>query len=109
MAVLGLQMSLPKARVVYASATGASEPRNMAYMARLGLWGKGTSFATFDNFIAAVEKRGVGAMEIVARDMKLRGKLVFLVIKNSLTINHRQLDLLHGQIKLALQLTNVTI
>ncbi|XP_063926476.1 protein strawberry notch-like isoform X3 [Zophobas morio] len=76
LAVLGLQMSLPKARVVYASATGASEPRNMAYMARLGLWGKGTSFATFDNFIAAVEKRGVGAMEIVAMDMKLRGTYI---------------------------------
>ncbi|KAG0426589.1 hypothetical protein HPB47_026293 [Ixodes persulcatus] len=30
--VLELQNRLPKARVVYASATGASEPKNMAYM-----------------------------------------------------------------------------
>ena len=42
--VLELQMKLPKARIIYASATGASEPRNMAYMVRLGLWGQGTSF-----------------------------------------------------------------
>lgn len=48
---------LPKARVVYASATGASEPRNMAYMVRLGLWGQGTPFTTFSDFITAVEKR----------------------------------------------------
>lgn len=50
---------LPKARVVYASATGASEPRNMAYMVRLGLWGQGTPFNTFNEFITAVEKRYV--------------------------------------------------
>ncbi|TKR67640.1 hypothetical protein L596_023760 [Steinernema carpocapsae] len=42
--VLELQKELPNARVVYASATGASEPRNMAYMTRLGLWGPGQSF-----------------------------------------------------------------
>lgn len=70
---LELQNKLPKARVVYASATGASEPKNMAYMVRLGIWGKGTPFAQFNDFIVAVEKRGVGAMELVAMDMKLRG------------------------------------
>jgi P-loop containing NTP hydrolase pore-1/C-terminal domain on Strawberry notch homologue len=70
---LELQNKLPKARVVYASATGASEPRNMAYMVRLGIWGMGTPFPTFNDFITAVEKRGVGAMELVAMDMKLRG------------------------------------
>ncbi|XP_008559956.1 protein strawberry notch isoform X4 [Microplitis demolitor] len=74
--VLELQTKLPKARVVYASATGASEPRNMAYMVRLGMWGEGTPFAEFNDFIAAVEKRGVGAMEIVAMDMKLRGMYI---------------------------------
>ncbi|XP_060532767.1 protein strawberry notch isoform X2 [Cylas formicarius] len=74
--VLELQNKLPKARVVYASATGASEPRNMAYMVRLGLWGEGTPFGEFADFISAVEKRGVGAMEIVAMDMKLRGMYI---------------------------------
>ncbi|KAK0418273.1 hypothetical protein QR680_013470 [Steinernema hermaphroditum] len=71
--VLELQKELPNARVVYASATGASEPRNMAYMTRLGLWGSGQSFPEFGDFINAVERRGVGAMEVVAMDMKQRG------------------------------------
>uniref|UniRef100_H3D7L0 Protein strawberry notch homolog 1 n=1 Tax=Tetraodon nigroviridis TaxID=99883 RepID=H3D7L0_TETNG len=76
LAVLELQNKLPKARVVYASATGASEPRNMAYMNRLGIWGPKTPFREFSNFIQAVERRGVGAMEIVAMDMKLRGMYI---------------------------------
>uniref|UniRef100_A0A0N4ZKF1 AAA_34 domain-containing protein n=1 Tax=Parastrongyloides trichosuri TaxID=131310 RepID=A0A0N4ZKF1_PARTI len=71
--VMELQKLLPNARIVYASATGATEPKNMAYMTRLGLWGKGQSFPEFNDFINAVEKRGVGAMELVAMDMKQRG------------------------------------
>lgn len=55
--VLELQNRLPNARIVYASATGASEPKNMAYMTRLGLWGAGTPFPEFNDFIQAVEKR----------------------------------------------------
>uniref|UniRef100_A0A8C2TG94 Protein strawberry notch homolog 2 n=1 Tax=Coturnix japonica TaxID=93934 RepID=A0A8C2TG94_COTJA len=75
-AVLDLQNKLPQARVVYASATGASEPKNMIYMSRLGIWGEGTSFQTFDEFLRAIEKRGVGAMEIVAMDMKVSGMYI---------------------------------
>ncbi|XP_041435843.1 protein strawberry notch homolog 2 isoform X2 [Xenopus laevis] len=75
-AVLELQNNLPMARVVYASATGASEPKNMIYMSRLGIWGEGTSFSTFDDFLHAIEKRGVGAMEIVAMDMKVSGMYI---------------------------------
>ena len=45
----------------------------MGYMSRLGIWGPGTQFPVFNDFIQAVEKRGVGAMEMVAMDMKLRG------------------------------------
>ncbi|VDN07010.1 unnamed protein product [Thelazia callipaeda] len=71
--VMELQKALPNARIVYASATGATEPRNMAYMTRIGLWGQGQAFHEFSDFINAVEKRGVGAMEIVAMDMKQRG------------------------------------
>lgn len=36
---------------------GASEPRNMAYMNRLGIWGEGTPFREFSDFIQAVERR----------------------------------------------------
>lgn len=43
----------------------------MAYMTRIGLWGQGQAFREFSDFINAVEKRGVGAMEVVAMDMKV--------------------------------------
>ncbi|KAH9315300.1 hypothetical protein KI387_023927, partial [Taxus chinensis] len=75
-AVLEIQLRLREARVVYCSATGASEPRNMGYMVRLGLWGRGTSFPEFQYFLGALEKRGVGALELVAMDMKARGMYV---------------------------------
>lgn len=73
-AVIGIQDNLPKARVVYSSATGATDVRNMAYMTRLGLWGEGTAFpGGFMEFLSEIESGGVGAMEMVARDMKALG------------------------------------
>ena len=39
MAVKALQVLVPRARVLYSSATGASEPTNLAYMTRIGSWG----------------------------------------------------------------------
>ena len=46
-------------------------------MERLGLWGEGThSFAAFQDFLDAVGGRGVGALELVAMDMKARGMFV---------------------------------
>ncbi|KAI3945077.1 hypothetical protein MKW98_009881 [Papaver atlanticum] len=75
-AVLELQDKLPGARVVYCSATGASEPRNMGYMVRLGLWGVATCFPNFRDFLGALDKGGVGALELVAMDMKARGMYV---------------------------------
>ncbi|XP_042027486.1 protein FORGETTER 1-like isoform X1 [Salvia splendens] len=75
-AVLDIQAKLPEARVIYCSATGASEPRNLGYMVRLGLWGSGTSFLNFREFLGAMDKGGVGALELVAMDMKARGMYV---------------------------------
>jgi predicted RNA methylase len=63
----------PDYRVVYSSATGATEVRHMAYMIRLGLWGPGTPFSTFNQFMIEVEGGGVGAMEMVSRDLKTLG------------------------------------
>jgi predicted RNA methylase len=64
----------PDYRVVYSSATGATDVRNMAYMTRLGLWGIGTSFpGGFQEFMQEIEAGGVGAMEMVSRDMKALG------------------------------------
>lgn len=46
-------------------------------MTRLGLWGEGTpSFGSFSEFLDAVGNRGVGALELVAMDMKARGMFV---------------------------------
>jgi hypothetical protein len=44
LAVLQFQNKLPNARIVYISTTAVSEPRSMASMVRLGLWGKDTLF-----------------------------------------------------------------
>lgn len=68
-----LQNHLPDARVLYASATGASDINNLAYAVRLGLWGPGTAFADREQFITEIRKGGIAAMELVARDLKATG------------------------------------
>ncbi len=71
---LRLQRALPDARVVYVSATGASEVEALAYAERLGLWGSSDfPFPTRSEFIAAIEDGGVAAMEVLARDLKAMG------------------------------------
>ena len=68
-----LQDRLPNARVVYASATGATEVANLAYAARLGLWGRGTPFPSVEAFVEKVSAGGIAAMELVAKDLKSMG------------------------------------
>jgi len=68
-----LQNHLPDARVLYASATGASDVNNLAYAVRLGLWGPETAFADREQFISAIRQGGIAAMELVARDLKATG------------------------------------
>jgi hypothetical protein len=68
-----LQNHLPDARVLYASATGASEVNNLAYAVRLGLWGPETAFANREAFITQIRQGGIAAMELVARDLKATG------------------------------------
>ena len=68
-----LQKMLPKARVLYVSATGATEVRNLAYASRLGLWGEGTAFPGRADFINGINAGGLAAMEVVAKDMKAMG------------------------------------
>jgi len=74
--VMSLQERLPNARVMYCSATGVSDLKQLGYAVRLGLWGPGTNFITFDDFRASLEKRGVGAMELLALEMKQAGCFV---------------------------------
>lgn len=68
-----LQNLLPRARVLYASATGAADVNNLAYAARLGLWGPETAFADRAQFVASIRDGGIAAMELVARDLKALG------------------------------------
>ena len=71
---LRLQHALHDARILYVSATGATTVQNLAYAARLGLWGTGDfPFATRADFVSAMEKGGVAAMEVLARDLKALG------------------------------------
>ncbi|KAH8050072.1 hypothetical protein JL722_11607 [Aureococcus anophagefferens] len=89
-AVKDIQARLPQARVVYASATAATEPNHVGYCCRLGLWrreagddddelddaptGQTAPFESFLDFLAAV--RGANAtamMEATAMALKKEG------------------------------------
>ena len=72
--VASLQEQLPKARIVYLSATGASDPKHFCNLSRLGLWGPSTAFKDEDDFIMDMLKGGIGAMELVAMHMKATGQ-----------------------------------
>ncbi|WP_242532188.1 strawberry notch-like NTP hydrolase domain-containing protein [Salipiger thiooxidans] len=75
LAGLRLQLAVPRARVFYVSATGATSVHNLAYASRLGLWGQGPDypFPSRESFVSAMEAGGVAAMEVVARDLKTLG------------------------------------
>jgi hypothetical protein len=68
-----LQKRLPNARIVYASATMATDVSEMAFAERLGLWGPGTQFNDVRDFVNKISDGGMAAMELVARDMKALG------------------------------------
>lgn len=76
LAVAHIQRLLPKARVVYCSATGVSDVKNMAFMERMGLWGDGAPFRSFEQFIDTVQKKGLGVAEMLAMEMKSSGMYV---------------------------------
>jgi hypothetical protein len=73
MAMLEIQRAKPDARIVYASATAASEPNNLSYAERGGLWGKNTAFHGRTAFIAEITRAGLAALEIVCRNMVSQG------------------------------------
>lgn len=76
LAGVDLQKQLPKARIVYLSATSATEVENLAYATRLGLWGAGTAFPDRNKFMESIGKGGVAAMEKIAGDMKAMGMYI---------------------------------
>jgi hypothetical protein len=62
--------------VLYSTATAASQASHLGYMQRLGLWGLGTSFASFPAFCQAIRRWGPSASEMLAVDLKQRGLYV---------------------------------
>lgn len=86
-----LQDMLPNARVVYVSATGATEISNLSYASRLGLWGEGTPFASREDFVIKVGSGGVAAMELVAQNMKTLGLYTARSLSHE-DVTHAQLE-----------------
>jgi len=92
---LRLQRALPDARVVYVSATGASQVESLAYAERLGLWGSTDfPFSTRSEFVAAIEDGGVATMEVLARDLKAMG----LYASRSLSFEGVEYDILEHEL-----------
>ncbi|CAG9462612.1 unnamed protein product [Pedinophyceae sp. YPF-701] len=79
-AMENLQDAFPDARVVYSSATGASEPRNMAYMGRLNLWGPHSQMDLEDfpafSALFPTKDRNLGSAELLSTSLKATGRLV---------------------------------
>ncbi|KAL7546737.1 hypothetical protein ACHAWF_010073 [Thalassiosira exigua] len=73
--VVELQSLLPSARVVYCSATSVSEPKNLGFMTRLGLWGHGTEHNLFHQLLTTINDLGTGATELSAMHLKSIGAL----------------------------------
>ena len=127
LAGLRLQNALPNARVLYASATGATTVHGLAYASRLGLWGgDATAFGDRADFVSAMERGGVAAMEIVARDLKALGLyqaralayhgVEIDILEHALTEPQREIwdayagafRIIHENIHAALEATGVT-
>lgn len=121
-----LQNNVPEARVIYSSATGATDINNLAYAVRLGLWGPHTAFANRDQFISDIKAGGIAAMEVVARELKGSGLYVsrmlslagveYEILEHKLTADQiRDFDTyaeawasIHRNLEHVLELANIT-
>ncbi len=76
-----LQNAAPLARVVYSSATFASNADHLGAYERIGLWGyDGAPFATSVEFSEALGEMEISGLEQLARDMRQLGTYVSRVI-----------------------------
>jgi diguanylate cyclase (GGDEF)-like protein len=73
---LMLKKAYKNARIFNMSATSATVARNMAYLSRLGMWGAGAPFTDFMDFLTAMTRGGLGAMEALTRDLKAIGSYI---------------------------------
>ena len=69
--VVKLQEKVYNPKVVYSTATAASDIRQMHYMTRLGLWS-----GEHNSFVKLLESYGSNAMEMAALQLKHSGKLI---------------------------------
>ena len=88
-AVIALQAALPRARVVYCSATGVSEIANMAYLTRLGRGGPGAAVAAAEDFMNSMKSRGLGFLEMLAMELKAEGKYVSRYARSTCVLHLR--------------------
>ncbi|MFZ3481766.1 strawberry notch-like NTP hydrolase domain-containing protein [Sphingomonas sp. 3-13AW] len=69
-----IQEALPDARVVYMSATMATDVFNLGYAARLGLWGHNAPFGSLKHFLEAMRGLDEAGLEQVSIDLKSAGR-----------------------------------
>ena len=74
MAGVDLQLDLPKAGVIYTSATMATDVYNLGYAVRLGLWGEGAPFESTSHFINEMHSLDEAALEQICIDLKSAGR-----------------------------------
>ena len=58
-------------------------------MERLGLWGEGMAYKSFDNFLESITQRGLGAAEMLAMEMKSAG----LYVSRGLSFKQAEVDM----------------
>lgn len=126
LAGLRLQYGLPDARFLYVSATGATEVNNLAYATRLGLWQTDDfPFASQADFVGAMERGGIAALEVVTRDLKSLGLYAsrllsfegvrYEILEHNLTDAQQRIydayaqayQLIHSRLEDALEATNI--
>lgn len=76
MAFENLQNIYPKSRVVYCSATGLSELKNLGYMSRLGIWGENSSYPDFSCFYRTFKNQKLDLLELLAITLRQNGQYV---------------------------------
>lgn len=70
--VFELQKKYKNARIIYSSASFASEIKHLAYMNRLGVWNRYFD-DNFNTFKKCIETGGVGAIELLSCELKKNG------------------------------------
>lgn len=74
MAGVNLQADLPRAGVIYTSATMATDVYNLGYAVRLGLWGEDAPFSSSSHFINEMHNLDEAALEQICIDLKSAGR-----------------------------------